>query len=343
MASLYAKGGYIYISIYLPNGEREQKSTKIKDNREGWIKARKLQKEKEIELAKPIPVVIADLTLAEVEKRFKRHNFDKAKSTVLGYEVITNYLKQFFGDKKKVRSITKEDIIDFKDFLKGINSNITSGKLSQNTIASYFRSLKSFFNFLIDNGFYVDKNPVPRLKTEERPIETIPNDHFKLILAYLKGRSKDQYRIIRMLQLTGKRVNEILSLKWEDVYFEEKLIKLHNKKAKKQELIPMHKKLREFLEPWSKVKGRQKKGKIFPYKSHHSLGFWKRTLANLKLPQYKLHSIRKTFVTRLVHKSVPIFDASKITGQSISTMIQFYAKVDVNILNKQLDDAFKED
>lgn len=337
MASIHPKRGILYLSYYY-KGKRYVESLGLKDSRENRKIAKEIRLDKERDLTLPLSSIKRYLTVSEAIKSFQRYNFDKADNTKSSYRVVFAYVSKFFGKDQKVSEITSEDILELQSYLSQIKSNITGDKLSQNSIASYFRHLKSFFNWLIENDFYSGKNPVPRLKSVTRPIVTIPDDHFTIVLAYLKGKNIKHYRMIKMLQLTGRRVNEILSLYWENVDFEGKIITMYNQKANRQEIIPIHKSLEDFLKTF-----RKKKGKIFDYQSADSLHFFRRALVRLDLPNYPLHSIRKTYATKLVHNDVAIFDAAKLLGHSnIRTTIEFYAKVDVKKLNNQLDKIFDD-
>ncbi len=322
MASVYNKGGYLYISYYV-NGVKKAKSLRLKDNRENRRIAEVEKKRIERDSTIPKEALIEIITLDEAMQRFKRYKSDHSPKTLEGYESAFSHLTVFFSLKKKIKSFTNNDFNELKYYLLDEVSKSSKKKLSSNTVASYFRIYQTFFNFLKKEKLFIGENPVPKLKTTSKEILVIPDEHFRVILEYLKDHDIEQYEIIEMLRLSGRRVNEVLSVCKESINFNDGLISIYNKKASRYEYIPIHTKLRELLE--SIIERKQlKKGNLFNYKNASSMRFWKRALKRLGLPHYPLHSIRKTFATKLVYNNVPIFEASKILGHSnIKTTIDF--------------------
>src|ERR1035437_5501595 len=103
------------------------------------------------------------------------------------------------------------------------------------------------FDWLIKKKYYLDENPVVKVKSINHPIHTIPDDDFNIILKYLKGKNINGYNFIKFLKLTGCRLSEGINMKWENVDFRKNLIYINNTKEHRIDTFPMYKELKEFL------------------------------------------------------------------------------------------------
>lgn len=57
---------------------------------------------------------------------------------------------------------------------------------------------------------------------------------------------------------------------------------------------------------------------------------WDRIRAAAGLPGVKGHSLRKTFITRLVHAGVPLPTVSKLAGVGVNLLVRVYTNVSVS-------------
>lgn len=336
MASIYSKRGILYLTYYIEDeyGRKKQKtfSLNLKDTRENRKLAKKIKTEKEAELIKPNRRIIQHtLTLGAAFKLFMKTKESTAYSTRKNYKLTYAHLKAIISEKTLVHKIRKEEIQRFELYLR------EEVRLSQNSIASYFRHLKAFWNWMVSEKFY-SENIVHSIKTNEKPIEVIADDDFDKILKYFKEHNLQQYRIIKFLQLTGLRIGEATELKWEWVNFDTKRILMKNIKGKRIEEFPLYPALWEFLNSF-----REETGKIFNYKDGDSLKFWTKAMSKLEF-KYRLHSIRKTFATKLVEKEISIFDAMKLLRhKNVSTTIKYYAAFDIDRLGNKVNSVYGVD
>ncbi len=93
------------------------------------------------------------------------------------------------------------------------------GKLSVETVLGYYRTLRRFFNFLVEEGI-LERNPVNRIKPP-RPPKHAPKaieleDLRKLILAARESSPRD-LAIILFMADTGTRIGEVCNLRLDDV------------------------------------------------------------------------------------------------------------------------------
>jgi site-specific recombinase XerD len=90
------------------------------------------------------------------------------------------------------------------------------------TAALRFRSLKVFFNWLVDEG-ELDVSPMAKMRAPtvpEKPVDVIPIDNVRALLATCKGNdfvARRDAAIIRLLYDTGMRRAELAGLRLADV------------------------------------------------------------------------------------------------------------------------------
>lgn len=140
-------------------------------------------------------------------------------------------IKANFG-RKEPRNITSKEILDFLESLAATPYNYTL-----HTLHGYFKTLRKFFNFAIDEGL-VTRNPLSSLKTKSfakqpksdkskpitEPIQKIIN------LAFNSTARVFDLKFKTMLLLSFDcclRKAELYGIHWQDIDFEHKTINIH--------------------------------------------------------------------------------------------------------------------
>ncbi len=137
-----------------------------------------------------------------------------------------------------------------------------------------------------------------------KKIVVIPEKEMIQILEGLKEKNRKHYQVIFLLLATGFRVSELLNLDFKDIDLKNNIISVENTKCDRTDYFPIYPELREFL--LNEFPNRI--GKLFDYKSRHSLNFFKRYLKDAGFRHYSLHTLRKTFISRLVNSGLKIPD-----------------------------------
>lgn len=318
MASLYTRGKTIWMRWY-QGGRQQYVSTKLPDSREGWKLARKLKLEKEFELSRKEYVIRHNkITLSEAYQKFDRDG---------NYRIAFNKLIQFSGDI----------VIDKvnPDLLKFFECEFDT--LSINTKANYFNHLKTFFQFLVDNK-YLKENPVYKIKSEERPVKVIPYQDVHKLLWYLRVHNTQQYLLIKLLIYTGIRISTALSLTWEDIDFNNKIIIFRNYKLKRDFHFPLYSSLYNFLYKYRSA------GKLFNYTRRTSVHkFWRRAQKKLGLNKYSLHSIRKTFLTTLADSGISLYDLSVLADhRDTRTTKKYYLHANLQRIGREIQSRIED-
>ena len=155
----------------------------------------------------------------------------------LGDNTINSYmldLEDFFKTfNGSIESCTKKDILSYISSING---------LEVSTVNRHISSLKSFFNYLVDESI-IKVSPMEEVSSLKKP-KKLPkylsiSEVDKLLNIPLN--SEFDYRNKAMLELmygTGLRVSELVSIEYSNIDFENSIIRV-NGKGKKERIIPL--------------------------------------------------------------------------------------------------------
>ncbi len=317
--------GYWYIRF-----ERgKEKSLRTKDRRLAERLFREIQKE----------ALKGRLILLEKQKKISLSNFieeylawgeaHKAPSTVRRDSWALNRFLQFVGDRP-LRSISAKLIEDYRTFL------LQNGRKPSSVNVEY-RHLKAAFNKAKDWG-YIKENPVTRLKPlkePKTPPKFLSRQEAQHLLGHLKKHDPDFHDLVLFGLETGARRIEILRLRWEDINWEFKRIRLHGKGNKTRE-IPMTSRVAALLQGRSP----KSRGKVFPYIHYDTISHkWQKVMRKLGM-NYRFHDLRHTTASWLVMNEVPLKVVQDLLGHSDIRVTQIYAHLSRDYLREALERTF---
>jgi len=178
--------------------------------------------------------------------------------------IVTNSVSYFRdsltsqGISTDVTRITQREIRAFILYLQqkrcfsGHRFNHAQDKhLSGHTINCYLRSTRIFFSWLVSEDI-IGSNPFDRVKIPRSPRKVIPTfSDFQIqhLLSAIDTRTTEGYRdyaIILILLDTGLRVSELSTLKLDNLWLEDGMLKVWGK-GNKERLIPIGKQVQRLL------------------------------------------------------------------------------------------------
>lgn len=168
---------------------------------------------------------------------------------------VEDYLLFLKTEKKLGDNTINSYMLDLEDFFKTFNGSIESctkkdilayissiNRLEVSTVNRHISSLKSFFNYLVDESI-IKVSPIEEIsslkKTKKLPKYLSISEVDKLLNIPLN--SEFDYRNKAMLELmygTGLRVSELVSIEYSNIDFENSIIRI-NGKGKKERIIPL--------------------------------------------------------------------------------------------------------
>jgi excisionase family DNA binding protein len=255
---------------------------------------------------------MADLFLEKYSKVNKR-GWKKSD------RVYLKKLKAFFGGKK-LADISAQMIEEYKQ------KRLSDG-LKKSSVNRELSCLRKIFNVAIAWG-YASDNPVTKVKffSENGFLRTrvlTEEEEVKLLDAcpsYLK-------QMVIFALHTGMRKGEILNLKWQDVDFDKKEIRIMESKSGKGRVIPVNPVLFALLSGLKSQDGSTEHVFINPETGKPFVDV-KRSFAGActkaEIGDLKFHDLRHSFASRLVKKGVDLATTRELLGHSSITTTQRY-------------------
>lgn len=279
-----------------------------------------------------------------LDSYFNEYMNFKESGSLLSAKKITVY-KSFYHThlphtlkSKKLKQLSRDD------FQKVINTMVRNGNKPSfiETIKTCFSPI---FNDAVDKGIMA-KNIIKGLKFPEYD----PNKYFNLSDEKLKALveeimniANNQYRLMFMFLLRGRRAGEVLSMQWTDINFENRTYTIRDSQSKirKNLIFPLDDELIahfEYLERKGSgfVFENPKTGKpyfTFPVRQ------WNRIRANVGIEEMTIHDFRHLLGFTLVNNNVPLEYISKALGHSKITTTQRYSN-QKELMAKQAVDTF---
>jgi len=288
----------------------------LKEN--GTVRERNKIEEQTVEVDK------GETFLDKVEIFLETKEISARKSTIQNYSTALKIHSKPLHNKS-IENITISDV-------QKIINNMLSNRASA-TVVLYVRTLRAFLS----------KHKAPVISEwEELSLPHVDNkvdytlslkDTKKIIYAMrnysgttVEGETFYQFEEIKnifIFLLSGRRINEVLQLKYSDINFNDNTFKVPASTAKgKKELVFN---LDDYLLVAIKSQARLNNvdlsksltdKKLFKYTKETPRVHFQNLLKAMNLPKLRLHDIRHMLATTLVQNGVPIADISVLLGHS---------------------------
>jgi integrase len=321
------KSGLRYsVDWYGLNGVRRRKNFKDKKVAERFAKEIEVKK---MRINAGLEVSLeSNLPLPEMVKEYKKYMANqKDPETIRRETSIYNALEVFLGNIK-IRAINKVQLTHYLEYRQ------VECDISPATAATEHRTLKAFFNTLVRYN-YLQENPILAVQAPRnlpKEIIILTDDEVKEFLS--KVDSSDYRDLFLMYLHTGARRGEILPgrpFTWDNVNFKRREITLIGKKRVPR-IVPLDDVAFELLHRRKFDEHRE-----FPFNFNYDY-LYKKYLRYLKAAKIKatgLHTLRRTYGSRLVESGVDVFDVSKMLGhQDVKITIQHYIHVNNEKLHR---------
>lgn len=255
-----------------------------------------------------------------------------SKDTIKTY---TNCLGKF------VDYITQNNY-DFKNrmHIKSFLSYIYM-RVERKTYEKYVAVLRSFYNFLFDDG-YIESNPLKiKLKWSGRVLKEIPHeDTIKKIF----DTSGEDRIIFLVLYGCGLRIKEAEKLKAGDFNFFDGTLRVMGKGGSER-IVPVPDKIMGEVMDYIRKKNLKSTDSLFISKKGGRLTQWgirkrvKKIMKKLNL-SFTPHHFRHAYATHLLKKGAPIRAVQELLGHKSISSTQVYTKVEIEKILKEYRKAF---
>lgn len=265
----------------------------------------------------------------------------------LGDNTINSYmldLEDFFKTfNGSIESCTKKDILTYISSING---------LEVSTVNRHISSLKSFFNYLVDESI-IKVSPMEEVsslkKAKKLPKYLSISEVDKLLNIPLN--SEFDYRNKAMLELmyaTGLRVSELVSIEYSNIDFENSIIRI-NGKGKKERIIPLGEVASYYLKVYlndyrSKLLKRNTYNQVFL--NNHGKPITRQgfnyILENIReltgiTKEITPHVLRHSFATHLLEGGADIRSIQEMLGHENISTTNIYTEVVNDVLRSNYE------
>lgn len=258
---------------------------------------------------------------------------------------IVIYLDFLGRNKKTILKATRKDIEKF------LSERKEHGSKSR-TVARNKVSIVNLYKFLVMEN-YISKNPTDNLEVIrlKRVLpESLTTQEVDDLLAVHNEKTDKGLRdkaIFELMYSSGLRVSEICSLKIEDIFFDEKYLKICGK-GKRERIVPINDKALDILKRYIQtsrvvmVKGKKTSELFLNFRGDKisRVGIWKIVKEAMKKSGIEKnvypHTLRHSFATHLLQHGADLRSVQRMLGHSDITTTEIYTHVDSTHLKKQI-------
>ena len=270
-------------------------------------------------------------------------------NNVLKKNYSINTLNSYLSDlyyfyifvKKDLVSVKEEDVRDYLEFL-----NLHKEKAT--TVRRKISTLKSFYKYLYLNN-YIDKKDYPLVRIVYPKVEKkLPkfiyyNDLLEILNESLNDKDGLRDRlIIEMLYATGIRVSELVNIKYSDIDYDNKRIRVLGK-GDKERIVYFGDYALEALKNYSSTHQRNKNGFLFINSKGGKLSdrgvryIIDNIMNKLSVKVHVTpHVLRHTFATDMLNNGCDIKVVQELLGHSSLKTTEVYT----HVTNERLKEVY---
>jgi integrase/recombinase XerD len=242
--------------------------------------------------------------------------------TLIWYDYSYRAFKNACGE---VNELSKQVL---NNFVIGMRQSGISAVSTNN----YVRGMNVFLGWLYENEYTTVHFKVKKVKEEQRAIKVFSDTHIKAIIKW-KPKGWYQWRLHALLSTlidTGIRIDEALSLKRNDINFDDLLVTVTGK-GSKQRIIPFSRELRKIIWRWGRMHQHQY---FFPSKTGNRYMYnnFRRDMRSLaeclgiKDVRVSPHTLRHYFAIHFLRRGGDLYTLSRILGHTSIQTTQIYLR-----------------
>jgi integrase/recombinase XerD len=271
--------------------------------------------------------------------------FEKLLSanTIESYSRDIHIYNQFLDSKKiGIFSVTYNDILDFLETLYV--------RFNESTISRILSALRSFYKFLLREGL-IKSSPFSNIKNpkaQRKIVNLLEEEEIIKILESIPYSSMLELRDRAMFELLyscGIRVGEIITLKLNDIDYEQKVIRFTGK-GNKERIVPVGESAIDYIKKYifasrNKLKKKIKTEKIFLNKSGSGIsrqGVWKIIKKYSKLlgldKNIYPHIFRHSYATHMIERGADLRVVQELLGHSSVSTTEVYTNLSKSHIKK---------
>ena len=293
-------------------------------------------------------------------------NLNEVRPTTIAFN---NYILKIiipYFDKLKLSEITSKTIEQYLDYLRNSYRSKNGKGLAPKTVKHHYCLLNLIFQYAFKLD-YIDNNPLTKVDTPKlikHRVDALTKDQVKTFIEELKTIPLMQRTMYTLLLTTGIRRGEMFGLKWKDIDFNNRLIRIERNVIYTKESgvivglpkttagirdIPITDGMIRLLNEYKQGEKVFDNAFVFhtdnePFKPHnpdYATRYLRKFMQRANLPNMSPHDLRHTCASMLLQSGADIKSVQDILGHAdASTTLNFYVKSDMQNMRLSTDRAF---
>lgn len=267
-----------------------------------------------------------------------------------------NTIDAYLADLQKFSSFVESYHLSYQHItynqLEEFVAELYDLKIAPRTVARIISGVKSFFRFLVLDG-YIQDNPAELLEVPKIGVKlpvVLSVEEIDSILGAIDVSTPEGTRndaIIETLYSCGLRISELVSLTFSDLFFDEGFIRVEGK-GRKQRLVPISdiaiQKIKNYLYYRKQIKVKKGSEEIVFLSSRGTaisritVYHYIQQYAKVVNLQKKIspHVFRHSFATHLLERGANIRVIQEMLGHEKITTTEIYTHIDRNFLRQEI-------
>ena len=270
----------------------------------------------------------------EIEKNYSRH-------TILNYALDLRGFGVFLGQAP----VEKVDYLILRKYLAALKEKNQSSR----TVARHLSSLRSFFKFLVREGF-LKSNPILSLlspKLDKHLPQFLTEEEVSRLIDTVMPQDERGFRDKAMLETfysTGMRISEVVGLNLTDIDFIGGIVKVRGK-GKKERIVPIGEEALSAIRLYQKERNKQTDA-VFLNKNGRRItdrgvrGIIANYIRKACLRKgISPHTLRHSFATHLLNRGADLRSVQELLGHANLATTQIYTHLTTEKLKNVYDKA----
>ena len=245
-----------------------------------------------------------------------------------------NVIKKHDIVKRSLSSLTPQIFARYRDerMDDGISNSTICRELSFMSIA--IKKAIRFYNC------WLPEHPIPNdIKPKENPPRNrrLQEGEFEKLMQHCKTKRNSYWcSMIEFAIETAMRLNEQLTLKWDQVDLKKMMITIlaEHSKTGVERKIPLTPRAIQILNEIP----RYIKGRVFPVSLNNFQRAWRSITRNAEIKNLHWHDLRREACSRLMEQGLSISEVQMFTGhKTLSLMLQTYSQHNPSVVAKKLN------
>lgn len=273
-------------------------------------------------------------TLSELLEIFiaDKESQGRAKKTIIDYQESIEKFIDYNGDIEAI-DLVVGDIIKYRNHL------LKEEVLHTASINHYLRDLRTFINYIYNNGYITQKIQVGLVKGQEEVKETFTDEELSALLR--KPTNKNDfaewrtYVIVCYVLATGNRAETVCSITMSDVDLNRRIIRISTAKNKRFSEIGIDKQITSLLRKY--IKDWRSDALLSEYLFCNIAGeklttnalrqAFKKYCTERGVEKTSIHALRHTFAKLYILNGGSEFKLQQMLGHSTLTMTRHYVSM----------------